>query len=864
MSDAGIAAAKAANPALYAAMIRIRDLAETLPEPGDIFRQQNWKQMAPQVQDALLEYNDAFASEVGQAMEAQLPDQLSTQERQLANAGVKMQPDQLGAAVRTINPASIKVGDKPLSKWFASDDGKPPLWAKSNWDTINKAVTQGIFEGKSTQAIAESLIPEDVRAGLGGFTLRGDSEGAKIYRQAQQMAKSAIQQQNINLNQQLWEQNKEALEGYGLVWEWVATLDSKICPTCGPLEGRREEDINAYGVKPLVHIGCRCQVIQVRPDDEPKVRNGQEISDKPFTYKGKTLDQMNKAEREEALSTGGLYASKVRINGKMYYRRSISTSKDGYAGWLAETTDATKHQFFGSKKRVEYFNSQLAKKRNPRDVLNEMLKGPKDDKAWVPNLKGIGTPPKTLKAKPAVKPSVKTKATVAAEAKAKANRAKTEALFKQQAAEAKPKATPKPKAKPKVSAKQEVANLKAKQNAAISAKQAAKDAEIRTLKTGDEVTFAVGGYQGKGNISSPPDLADPKMPMTIKAQKNGPEWKQGQLIPANNKKGFVSKGEPAKAQVDAKQLTAAEAASKKKFEEAAAKANAAAAKAKKEAEEKAKAAAEAKKKAEADAATAKAKEAVKTTKATTSGDAANYKLKPIGTHAKDITPNADYEWDSKKFKEYGYSSAKEMKAAMDATTRYSGDDYKWFRAAQMEQVQKRGGKLSAYERAQVANFQEEVKEQRKGWGDQVRKQAEETQGLLNRGPRYEGEVYRGVGVRNKKAFDDMLKSINEDGTLKAMESWTPSKDRADGFIESNVGFGKDDYNIAVEFHLKNNKSGVPIQSINKFKEDEVLMPAGAKYRVVGMKKVDSPGEIVPTMGRAFEEGWIVEVEEIVD
>ena len=407
MSDAGIAAAKAANPALYAAMIRIRDLAETLPEPGDIFRQQNWKQMAPQVQDALLEYNDAFASEVGQAMEAQLPDQLSTQERQLMNAGVQMQPDQLGAAVRTINPAAIKVGAKPLSKWFASDDGKPPLWAKSNWDTINKAVTQGIFEGKSTQAIAESLIPEDVRAGLGGFTLRGDSEGAKIYRQAQQMAKSAIQQQNINLNQQLWEQNKEALEGYGLVWEWVATLDSKICPTCSPLEGRREQNQSDFGVLPLVHIGCRCQVIQVRPGDEPKVRNGQEISDKPFKYKGKTLDQMNGAERQEALSTGGLYASKVRINGKMYYRRSISTSKDGYAGWLAETNDATKHQFFGSRKRVQYFNGQLAKGRNPRDVLNEMLKGPKDDKAWVPKLKGLGAPPKAVKAKPKPKPAPK-------------------------------------------------------------------------------------------------------------------------------------------------------------------------------------------------------------------------------------------------------------------------------------------------------------------------------------------------------------------------------------------------------------------------------------------------------------------------
>ena len=116
MSDAGVAAAKAANPALYAAMIRIRDAAETLPDPGDIFRQQSWKQMAPIVQDALLEYNDAFASEVGQALEAQLPEQLSTQERQLANAGVKVQPDQFGSAVRTINPASIKVGDKPLSK----------------------------------------------------------------------------------------------------------------------------------------------------------------------------------------------------------------------------------------------------------------------------------------------------------------------------------------------------------------------------------------------------------------------------------------------------------------------------------------------------------------------------------------------------------------------------------------------------------------------------------------------------------------------------------------------------------------------------------------------------------------------------
>ena len=369
LNDTGNAIAKAANPQLADTFGMVRRIVDNLPPPGNYMRELQWKGAHPAVKSLLMQYNDDLAKQMANGLaEMQAIDE-ETAYKQLKN--MNLSPTSAPGGINTaVSIPDLKINDIKLKDWFGKGQGGLSKWAKQNFDVVNKTVQRGIFEQLDTDTIASQIIQESKLAGFKGAKIAGDTAAARVYRQAQTLARTAVAEQNHQINERVWDANKEAMEG--VQYEWVAALDSKTCEICAPMDGRVTDTREEQESWPI-HPNCRCTVVPFDPDDPNEV-NVQEVSKTPFTYKGKTLDQMNDAERQEALSTGGLYASKVRINGKMYYRRSISTSKDGYAGWLAETTDATKHQFFGSRKRVQYFNGQLAKGRNPRDVLNEMLK----------------------------------------------------------------------------------------------------------------------------------------------------------------------------------------------------------------------------------------------------------------------------------------------------------------------------------------------------------------------------------------------------------------------------------------------------------------------------------------------------------
>ena len=152
---------------------------------------------------------------------------------------------------------------------------------------------------------------------------------------------------------------------------------------------------------------CRCVVIPYDPNRSDQI-NVQEVSEEPFKYKGKTLDEMNKAEREEALTKGGLYASKVKVNGKMMYRKtrtiSVGKGKNRYAQYMAKANHETQYEFFGSRARADLFRREVERGADPQETLARMLKGPRDDKTWRP----VGDPLGPLrKRKPAPKPTPK-------------------------------------------------------------------------------------------------------------------------------------------------------------------------------------------------------------------------------------------------------------------------------------------------------------------------------------------------------------------------------------------------------------------------------------------------------------------------
>ena len=128
----------------------------------------------------------------------------------------------------------------------------------------------------------------------------------------------------------------------GVKYEWVAALDSRTCEICAPMDGRITNTREEQEDWPI-HPNCRCQVIPFNENDPTDV-NVQEISKAPFTYKGKTLDEMTKAERDVALSNG-LYASKVKVNGESFYRKSrtIQTGqgRNRYVEYMAKANKET-------------------------------------------------------------------------------------------------------------------------------------------------------------------------------------------------------------------------------------------------------------------------------------------------------------------------------------------------------------------------------------------------------------------------------------------------------------------------------------------------------------------------------------------
>ena len=75
---------------------------------------------------------------------------------------------------------------------------------------------------------------------------------------------------------ELWNQAREAGEiPFGMLKEWIATEDSRICPICESLDGQKvpldQSFVDLNGVhhdRPTAHVMCRCSLALVEPEEE--------------------------------------------------------------------------------------------------------------------------------------------------------------------------------------------------------------------------------------------------------------------------------------------------------------------------------------------------------------------------------------------------------------------------------------------------------------------------------------------------------------------------------------------------------------------------------------------------------------------
>lgn len=70
-----------------------------------------------------------------------------------------------------------------------------------------------------------------------------------------------------NITNDAWMQSIPEVEKV----EFVATLDSRTCPTCGPLDGKTYDKKDATRPRPPMHPNCRCLYVPVVPDWFPKL-----------------------------------------------------------------------------------------------------------------------------------------------------------------------------------------------------------------------------------------------------------------------------------------------------------------------------------------------------------------------------------------------------------------------------------------------------------------------------------------------------------------------------------------------------------------------------------------------------------------
>jgi len=124
--------------------------------------------------------------------------------------------------------------------------------AKRTQTEMHRQIRMGLAQGES--------IPQMVRR-LRGTRAAGYKDGVlteKFPRQAEMIARTATNQVVNQASLATFEENDDIVDR----WRYVATLDTRTCPMCGPLDGQVYDMADRQFVPPR-HPNCRCKVVSV-------------------------------------------------------------------------------------------------------------------------------------------------------------------------------------------------------------------------------------------------------------------------------------------------------------------------------------------------------------------------------------------------------------------------------------------------------------------------------------------------------------------------------------------------------------------------------------------------------------------------
>ena len=234
-------------------MANVKRLVETMPKEG-LLREKAWRDLEPLVKAELDKYGDRLGKSLVDAevnatpamrkyglrefnhAGAGLPQAVATQAVPVAQSiEMALNSKVVGTTVKDLFALNPKVN--PNNRSLAL--GRRLKEAKINkalFKTVDTRVREGLINGWPTQEIANLMATDVVAAGVPGVSLTAPV-AKQIRSQAMAIARTATQDMQRQVKEELYEQNKSQLGG--MVWMWSTALDSKTCETCAPLDQMR-------------------------------------------------------------------------------------------------------------------------------------------------------------------------------------------------------------------------------------------------------------------------------------------------------------------------------------------------------------------------------------------------------------------------------------------------------------------------------------------------------------------------------------------------------------------------------------------------------------------------------------------------
>lgn len=124
-------------------------------------------------------------------------------------------------------------------------------------DEFVRRIRRSIVE---SQIRGESITQATVRL-RNALGITGDAKG--LWARAEMIARTEILRASNEGALLIYEANQDVLKGF----QWRATLDERVCPICGQLDGEQWTFKDEYPVPPS-HARCRCAILPVLLDSE--------------------------------------------------------------------------------------------------------------------------------------------------------------------------------------------------------------------------------------------------------------------------------------------------------------------------------------------------------------------------------------------------------------------------------------------------------------------------------------------------------------------------------------------------------------------------------------------------------------------